>query len=98
MTNALIAWPVGVVLRADDRRLGDRWVPDERVLDLGRRDVVAGDEHHVVDAAEEPEVAVVVALGAVAGESSGRRSATSRCRGTGRGRPRCRAASTATGA
>src|SRR4051794_37180357 len=41
---------------------------DERRLDFGGRDVVAGDEHDVVDAAEQPEVTVVVALGAVAGE------------------------------
>ena len=58
----------GVVLRADHRGLGDRGVPDERVLDLGGRDVVTRHEHHVVDAAEQPVVAVVVALGAVAGE------------------------------
>ena len=57
-----------VVLLADDRRLGDRLVVDQRRLDLGRRDPVAGDVHHVVDAAEEPEVAVEVLLRAVARE------------------------------
>ena len=68
ITNAAMAWPVVASLRADDRGLGDRGMVDERGLDLGGRDVVAGDEHDVVDAAEQPEVAVVVALGAVAGE------------------------------
>src|SRR5262245_46617844 len=43
-------------------------MPDERVLDLRGRDVVAGHEHHVVDAPEQPEVALLVALGAVARE------------------------------
>ena len=57
-----------LVVAADDRGLGHRGVLDERRLDLGRRDAVAGDVHDVVDAAEQPEVAVVVALGAVAGE------------------------------
>src|SRR2546427_13227625 len=35
---------------------------------LHRRDAVTGDVHDVVHAAEQPEVAVLVALGAVAGE------------------------------
>jgi acetyl-CoA synthetase len=34
-------------------------MPDERVLDLGGGDVVTGDEHDVVDATEQPVVAVV---------------------------------------
>ncbi len=68
VTNAAMACPVVGVGAADDRGLGDRGVVDQRGLDLGGRDVVAGDEHDVVDAAEQPEVAVVVALGAVAGE------------------------------
>src|SRR5215831_9794882 len=41
---------------------------DERRLHLGRGDVVARHEHDVVDPAEQPEVALVVALGAVARE------------------------------
>ena len=41
---------------------------DQGVLDLGGRDPVPGDVHDVVDAAEQPQVAVLVALGAVAGE------------------------------
>src|SRR5690606_17137672 len=43
-------------------------VGDEGGFDFGGGDVVAGDEHDVVDAAEEPVVAVGVAFGAVAGE------------------------------
>src|SRR5262249_58709437 len=39
-----------------------------RRLDFHRRDAMAGDIHDVVDAAEQPEVAVAVTLGAVAGE------------------------------
>ena len=53
---------------AADGRLGDLRVVDERALDLDRRDPVAGDVHHVVDAAEQPEVAVLVDPRAVAGE------------------------------
>ena len=57
-----------LVLAAADRGLGDLRVVDERALDLDRRDPVAGDVHHVVHAAEQPEVAVLVDAGAVAGE------------------------------
>ena len=81
---------------ADHRRLGDRRVRDQRRLDLGGRDAVAGDVHDVVDPAEQPQVAVVVLLRAVAGEVAARRSATSRSPCSARRRPRCRAASTAT--
>ena len=58
----------GRVGGADDRRLGDLGVGDERRLDLGGGDAVARDVHHVVDPAEQPDVAVLVLLGAVAGE------------------------------
>ena len=60
--------PLDLVRLADHRRLGDLRVVDQRALDLHRADAVAGDVEHVVDAAEQPEVAVGVALGAVAGE------------------------------
>src|SRR5262249_51640152 len=40
----------------------------ERALDLERADAVAGRDDHVVRAADEPEVAVVVAAGAIAGQ------------------------------
>ena len=58
----------GLVRRADDRRLGDLRVGDQRRLDLGGGEPVAGHVHDVVDAAEQPDVAVVVLLGAVTGE------------------------------
>ena len=53
---------------ADRGRLGDRGVRDQRALDLGGADAVAGDVEHVVDAPDDPEVAVLVAARAVAGE------------------------------
>ena len=62
VTNATIAWPLISCGPADDRRLGHRRVLDERALDLHRADAVARDVHHVVDAADDPEVAVLVAL------------------------------------
>ena len=55
-----------VVLRSDHGGLGDRGVSDERALDLGRRDPVARHVDHVVDPAEQPVVAVGVALRPVA--------------------------------
>ncbi len=53
---------------AHHRRLGHLRVRHQRRLDFGGGDVVAGDEHHVVDPAEQPQVAVLVPLRAVAGE------------------------------
>src|SRR6266498_4459923 len=41
---------------------------DERALDLDRRDAVTGNVHNVVDAAEQPEVALFVDPRAVTGE------------------------------
>src|SRR5262249_42918824 len=52
----------------DHRRLDDRGMLEERALDLERADAVAGRDDHVVRAADEPEVAVVVAAGAIAGQ------------------------------
>ena len=53
---------------ADDGRLGDLRVGDDRRLDLGRREAVAGDVDHVVDAPDDPEVAVLVPARGVADE------------------------------
>src|SRR5439155_20625326 len=53
---------------ADAGGLGHLLVIDEGGFDLYRGDPVTGDVHDVVHAAEEPEVAVLVDLGAVAGE------------------------------
>ena len=52
----------------DHRRLGDGLVRDDRRLDLGGREAVPGDVDDVVDAADHPEVAVLVAARRVADE------------------------------
>ena len=52
---------------ADDGALGHRRMLEERALDLERPDAVGGGEDHVVRAADEPEVALLVADGTVAG-------------------------------
>ena len=57
-----------LVRHADHRRLGDRFMGDQRAFDLHRAQAMAGDIDHIVDAAHDPEVAVLVAPGAVAGE------------------------------
>ena len=59
--------PLDLVRAADDRRFRHARMIDERALDLHRPDAMAGDVDDIVDAAEQPEVAVGVALGAVAG-------------------------------
>ena len=51
---------------ADHRRLGDVGVGDDRRLDLGGREPVAGDVDDVVDPPDHPEVAVGVRAGGVA--------------------------------
>ena len=56
------------VREADHRRLGHRLVRHERALDLGGAEPVPGHVQHVVDAAGDPVVAVLVAPAAVAGE------------------------------
>ena len=58
----------GRVGLADDSRLGHRRMIGQRVLHLERTDQVPGGLDHVVGAADEPEVAVRVALGEVAGQ------------------------------
>ena len=57
-----------VVRPADHRGLGDLRVRDQRALDFHRRQAMAGDVDHVVDAPHDPEVAVLVLARAVAGE------------------------------
>ena len=49
----------GLIGRADNG-LGNAGMTDQCRLDLCRRDPVAGHVHHVVDAAEQPDVAVGV--------------------------------------
>ena len=53
---------------SDDRGFRDGGMRDERAFDFGGAEAVAGDVEHVVDAADDPEVAVLVAPRAVAGE------------------------------
>ncbi len=53
---------------ADDAGFGHGGVLDQRALDLERADEVAGRVDHVVGAADEPEVAVLVFARAVAGD------------------------------
>ena len=63
-----MAWPVTSSLAPTTAASATGRVGDEGRLHLGGGDAVAADVHHVVDAPEQPEVAVVVELGAVAGE------------------------------
>ena len=72
VTNADIAWPFQFVGPAHDRGLGHLRMRHQRRLDLHRAEPVAADVDHVVDAAHDPVVAVVVAPGAVAGEIDAR--------------------------
>src|SRR6185436_20192802 len=53
---------------ADDGALGDRWMLEERALDLERADAVRGGDDHVVRAPDEPEVPVRVARRPIARE------------------------------
>ena len=57
-----------LVRKADHRGLGDHGMGDQRAFDLGGADAVAGNVDHVVDAAGDPVIAVLVAAAAVAGE------------------------------
>ena len=54
-----------LVLAPNHRSLGDCRVRHQRRLHLHCGDVVAGDQHHIVDPTEQPQVAVFVDLGAI---------------------------------
>src|SRR6185369_14242747 len=56
-----------LVRAANDSRLRDAWVIDERALHFHRANAMTGDVDDVVHATEQPVVAVRVAFGAVAG-------------------------------
>src|SRR5699024_7938400 len=58
----------GLVVRADHGGRGGPGVADQRGLDLHGGQTMPGDVHAGVDAAEQPDVAVLVPLGAVTGE------------------------------
>ena len=62
------ALALDLVREADHRGLGHGLVRDQGALDLGGAQAVAADVDHVVDAAGDPVVAVLVAPAAVAGE------------------------------
>src|SRR5699024_4698354 len=55
----------GLIGSTDHGRLGDLGMGDEGRLDLRGRQAVTGDIHDIVDASEEPDVAVGVATGTV---------------------------------
>src|SRR3712207_9525934 len=61
-----------MVRPAEDTRLGDRRVTQEGGLHFDRTDAVAGDLDDLVGAAAEPEVAVLVDRGGIAGEIDAR--------------------------
>ena len=56
-----------LVRHADDGRVGDRRMLVQHGLDLGRVDVLAAGDEHVLEPAADPVEALVVALGDVAG-------------------------------
>ena len=53
---------------SDDGGLGDAGVADEGRFDLSGGDAVPGDVHDIVDAAQQPDRALVIPLGTVARE------------------------------
>ena len=53
---------------ADAGRLGDLWVVHQGRLHFHGADSVAGDVDYVINPAQQPEVAILVQLGAVSGE------------------------------
>ena len=68
VTNAATAWPLISCGRPTTAASATLGMIDERALDFHRADAMPRDVEHVVHAAEQPEEAVGVALGAVAGE------------------------------
>ena len=66
-----------VIGHADDGNLLDRGVLRQRTLDLRRVGVEAADDHHVLQAIQEPEVAALVERADVARVQPAVRSTTS---------------------
>ena len=75
-TTALTASPHVVVRDADDGDVADVLVGHQHVLDLGRVDVLAAGDDHVLHAVVQVDVAVVVEVAGVAGTSASRRAVT----------------------
>jgi hypothetical protein len=67
MTTQATSSPEALVGQAEDGRFVDRGVLVDRGLDLGRVDVLAGAQDHVLDAVLDVEVPVVVDVAQVAG-------------------------------
>ena len=80
-TNARGTWPLSGVVHADDRALGHQRVGGHDGLHGPGREPVTGDVDHVVGAAHDEDVAVLVEVAAVAGgvAAGEARSGTSRC-------------------
>src|SRR6185503_16501034 len=57
-----------LVFLTDDRGFSHLLMVDQGALDFHRADAVTGYIHHIVHAAEQPIVTVLIALAAVAGE------------------------------
>ncbi len=72
VTKTTSAWPLSSSGRPTAAASATDGVAHEGALDLGGADAVAGDVEHVVDAADDPEVAVLVASRAVAREVDAR--------------------------
>src|SRR5712691_8824583 len=57
-----------IIRSADHRGLGNFWMADERALDLRGADAMAGNIEDIIDAANDPEIAVFVLPAAITGE------------------------------
>ena len=88
VTKQTSAWPFSVVGPADDSGLGHEGVRDDGALDLGRADPVPRDVQHVVNSADDPEIAVLVEARAVTREIVSRQLAPVLALDSGRRRPR----------
>ncbi|MNN40192.1 hypothetical protein D3C76_1212920 [compost metagenome] len=60
--------PLEIVRVPDNGRFGDAVVQHQGAFDFGGADAVAGDVDHVIDPSGYPQVTVLVAARAVAGE------------------------------
>src|SRR5579883_3240997 len=67
MTKALTISP-HLAAAGDDSGVGDRGMFFERAFDLEGANAVAGADDDIVGASHEPEVAVLVLVGAIAGD------------------------------
>ena len=61
-------FPLNVMRETDDGRFGYVGMGNQRTLNLGRADPVAGNIHHVVNTAHQPEVTVFILSRPVSGK------------------------------